>query len=82
MVKLQKVVFAVKTRRNLCLVRCVCTTRYLPMFCKNRQIPRYAYLGFSVVVAFCYDVLLEPCDGFSDFLPVLLVFYATLGVLL
>ena len=25
-------------------------------------------------------VLLEPCDGFSDSLPVLLVFYVTLGV--
>ena len=52
------------------------------MFHITRQIPRCAYLGFSVVVAFCYDVLLESCDGFSDLLPVLLVFYATLGVLL
>ena len=50
------------------------------MFRTNRQIPRCAYLGFSVVVAFCYDVLLEPCDGFSDSLPVLLVFYATHGI--
>ena len=23
--------------------------------------------GFSVIVAFCYDVLHELCDGFSDF---------------
>ena len=51
------------------------------MFRINRQIPRCAYLGFLIVVAFCYDVLLEPCDDFSDLLPVLLVFYATLGVL-
>ena len=50
------------------------------MFHINRQIPRCAYLGFSVIAAFCYDVLLEPCDGFSDLLPVLLVFYARLGV--
>ena len=48
------------------------------MFRINRQIPRCAYLGFSVVVAFCYDVVYELCDGFSDLLPVLLVFYATL----
>ena len=34
--------------------------------------------GFLVIVAFCYDVLSELCDGFSDFLPVLKVFYATL----
>ena len=41
-----------------------------------------AYLGFLVIVAFCYNVLYGPCDGFSDLLPVLLVFYATLGGLL
>ena len=37
-----------------------------------------------VVVAFCYDVLCEPCDGFSDLPSVLLefFFYATLGGLL
>ena len=40
------------------------------MFRINRQIPRCAYLGFLVIVAFCYDVLLEPCDDFSDSLPV------------
>ena len=50
------------------------------MFRINRQIPRCAYLGFPVIIAFCYNVLLEPCDGFSDSLPLLLVFYATLGV--
>ena len=33
-----------------------------------------------VIIAFCYDVLCEPCNGFSDFLSVLLEFYATLGV--
>ena len=27
-----------------------------------------------VIVAFCYDVLCEPCDGFSDLLSVLLDF--------
>ena len=51
------------------------------MFRINCQLPRCAYLDFLIVVAFYYDVLLEPCDGFSDSLPVLLVFYATLGVL-
>ena len=35
-----------------------------------------------VLVAFCYDVLCEPCDGFSDLLSVLLDFYASLVGLL
>ena len=71
-VKLQKVGFPVKSRRNLCLVRSGRKICCLPMLRINRQIPRCAYLGFLVVVDFCYDVLLEPCDGFSDSLPVLL----------
>ena len=37
-----------------------------------------AYLGFSVIVAFCYHVLHEPCDGFSDLLPVLLEYFKSL----
>ena len=35
-----------------------------------------------VVVAFCYDMLCESCDGFSDLSSVLSEFYATLGGLL
>ena len=35
-----------------------------------------------VVVAFCYDVLCEPCDGFSDLLSVCWDFHVTLGGLL
>ena len=81
--KITKSGTTVKTRRNLCLVWCVRKTRYLPMFRINRQIPRCVCLpGFLVVVAFCYNVLYEPCDGFSDLLLVLLEFYATLGGLL
>ena len=38
MLKLHKSGFTVKTRRNLCLVRCARKTRYLPMFRINRQI--------------------------------------------
>ena len=49
-----------KTRRNLCLVRCVHKTRCLPMFRINRQIPR-CVLTWVMVVVLC-----EPCDGFSD----------------
>ena len=52
------------------------------MFCIDCQIPRCVLTWVLVIVAFCYDVLYEPCDGFSDLLPVLLVFYATLGGLL
>ena len=80
MVKLQKSGFTVKTRRNLCFIRCVRKTRYLPMFRINRQIPRCVLTWVSVIVAFCYDVLYEPCDGFSDLLSVLLAFNVTLGV--
>ena len=35
--------------------------------------------GFSVIVAFCYDMVYKLCDGFSDLLQVLLEFYASLG---
>ena len=35
-----------------------------------------------VIVAFCYDVLCEPCDGFSDLPSTLLGFYASLVGLL
>ena len=42
------------------------------MFHINCQIPRCVLTWVSVVVAFCYDVLYEPCDGFSDSLPVML----------
>ena len=49
------------------------------MFHINRQIPRCVLTWVMVVIAFCYDVLCEPCDGFSDLLSVLLEFYATLG---
>ena len=69
--KITKSGFAVKTRRNLCLVRCLRKTRCLPMFRINRQIPRCVLTWVMVVVAFCYDVLCEPCDGFSDLLSVL-----------
>ena len=82
MVKLQKSGFALKTRRNLCLVRCVRKTRCLPMFHINHQIPRCVLTWVMVVIAFCYDVLCEPCDGFNDLPSVLLEFYATLGGLL
>ena len=77
--KITKSGFTVKTRRNLCLVRCAHKTRYLPMFCINCQIPRCVLTWVLVIIAFCYDVLHEPCHGFSDLLPVLLEFYATLG---
>ena len=73
-VKISKVGFAVKTRRNLCLVWCVRKTHCLPMFRINRQIPRCVLTWVMVVVAFCYDVLCEPCDGFSDLPSVLLEF--------
>ena len=39
-----------------------------------RQIPRCVLTWVMVIVAFCYDVLCEPCDGFSDLLSVLLEF--------
>ena len=71
-----------KTRRNLYLVRCVRKTRCLPMFRINRQIPRCVLTWVMVVIAFCYDVLCESCDGFSDLPSVLSEFYATLGGLL
>ena len=80
MVKLQKVGFAVRTRRNLCLVRCVRKTRCLPMFRINRQIPRCVLTWVMVVVAFCYNVLCEPCDGFSDLPSVCWNFMLHLGV--
>ena len=80
--KITKSGSTVKTHRNLCLVRCVRKTRYLPMFRINRQIPRCVLTWVLVIVAFCYDMLYEPCDGFSNLLSVLLEFYATLGGLL
>ena len=49
------------------------------MFRIIRQIPRCVLTWVMVIVAFCYDVLCEPCDGFSDLLSVLLEFYVTLG---
>ena len=52
------------------------------MFRINRQIPRCVLTWVLVIVAFCYDVLFEPCDEFSDLLSVLLEFYATLEGLL
>ena len=52
------------------------------MFRINRQIPRCVLTWVMVVIAFCYDMLCEPCDGFSDLPSVLLEFYATLGGLL
>ena len=78
--KITKIGFTVRTRRNLCFVRCAHKTRYLPMFHINHQIPRCVLTWVLVVIAFCYNMLYEPCDGFSDLLPVLLVFYATLRV--
>ena len=36
------------------------------MFRINRQIPRCVLTWVLVFVAFCYDVLCKPCDGFSD----------------
>ena len=48
MVNYKKSGFAVKTRRNLCLVRCVRKSRCLPMFRISRRIPRVcAYLGYG-----------------------------------
>ena len=44
------------------------------MFRINCQIPRCVLTWVMVDVAFCYDVLCEPCDGFSDLLSVLLEF--------
>ena len=76
--KITKSDSTVKTRRNLCFIWCVHKTHYLPMFRINCQIPRCVLTWVSVIVAFCYDMLYELCDGFSDLLPVLLVFYATL----
>ena len=70
--KLQKVGFLVKTRRNLYLVCCARKTHCFPMCCMYRQIPRCVLTWVLVVVAFCYDVLCEPCDGFSD-LPLVLL---------
>ena len=35
-----------------------------------------------LVVAFCYDVVYELCDGLSDLLQVLLKFYVQMGVFL
>ena len=80
--KITKSGFTVKTRRNLCLVWCARKTRYLPVFRVNRQIPRCVLTWVFGRHSLCYDVLHEPCAGFSDLLPVLLVFYATLGGLL
>ena len=69
-----------KTRRNLCLVRCVDKTRCLPRFCINRQIPRCVLTWVMVMVAFCYDVLYESCGGFSDLLSVFAgILYYTWG---
>ena len=68
--KITKSGSSVKTRHNLCSVWCVRKTRYLPMFCINRQIPRCVLTWVLVIVAFCYDMLYEPCDGFSDLLSV------------
>ena len=52
------------------------------MFRINCQIPRCVLTWVLVVIAFCHDVLYEPCDGFSDLLSVLLELYATLWGLL
>ena len=68
--KITKSGSTVRARHNLCLVRCVHKTRCLPMFRINRQIPRCVLTWVMVVIAFCYDVLCEPCDGFSDLLSV------------
>ena len=48
------------------------------MFRINRELPRCVLTW--VIVAFCYDVVYELCDGFSDLLQVLLEFYASMGV--
>ena len=65
-------------RHNL-LVRHVRKIYYL---CNANILKYIGVLTWAFVVAFCYDMLYEPCDGFNDSLPVLLVFYGTLGVLL
>ena len=52
------------------------------MFHINCQVPKCVFTWVLVVVAFCYDMLYELCDDFSDLLPVLLVFYVTLRALL
>ena len=51
------------------------------MFRINGQIPRCVLTWVLVIVAFCYDVLYEPCDGFSDLLLVFAgIFMLHLGV--
>ena len=74
MVKLQKVGFLWKLVVTLVWYGCVRKTQCLPMLCMNRQIPRCVLTWVMVVIAFCYDVLCEPCDGFSDLPSVLLEF--------
>ena len=51
------------------------------MFRINLQIPRCVLTWVLVIVAFCYDVVYELCDGFSDLLQILLEFYASVGLL-
>ena len=46
MVELQKIGFAVKTRRNFNWYDVSIKSYYLPMFHIDHQIPRCAYLGF------------------------------------
>ena len=50
------------------------------MFRINRQIPRCVLTWVLVIVAFCYDMVYELCDGFSDLLQVLLEFLCFTGV--
>ena len=77
--KLHKSGFTVKTRRNLCFIWCA--RKLVEYLCSriNRQIPRCVLTWVWFVIAFCYDVVYELCDGFSDLLQIVLRFYALMG---
>ena len=74
--KITKSGFAVKLVVTFVWCGVSVKTRCLPRFRINRQIPRCVLTWVLVIIAFCYDVLCEPCDGFIDLLSVLLEFHA------
>ena len=81
MVTLQKLGLLWKLVVTFVWYGCVRKTRCLPMFRIICQIPRCVLTWVMIVVAFCYDVLCEPCDGISDLLLVLFgIFMLHLGV--
>ena len=73
--KITKSEFAVKLVITFVWYGVSVKTRCLPMFRINCRIPRCVLTWVMVIVAFCYDVFCEPCDGFSDLLSVLLEFF-------